>query len=286
MRERAYNFGDDVRLVGVLTQPSSDAHPSDRPAVLLLNAGLLHRVGPARLNVDLSRRLAGDGFTCLRFDLSGLGDSDARRDRRSEGERAVDDIRLAMDFLQSKLALQRFVLVGLCSGADNAHLAAIGDRRVVGMVLLDPYGYKTAGYYVRHYGPRLAQPGPWLRFAHRTLLNRAHGLARTLGLEPQEGPEMFERTFGPRAQVAAELNRLVDRGVQQLLIYSGGVREHYYNYRDQFYDMFPRLEGAKQIEVEYYPHADHVYTLNADRLQLMERIQTWLQHCCQQRLET
>lgn len=273
MRERAFTFGEDNALVGILCQPL--AAPGDgSPGFVLLNAGLLHRVGPARLNVDLARRLAANGFASLRFDLAGLGDSEPRRDQRNETERAVADIRDAMDFMQSRLELSRFVLLGLCSGADNAHFAAMSDERVVGTVLLDPYGYRTLGYYARHYGPRMLKLAPWVRFARRALSSRAQSVLRLLRGEP-EAPEMFERTFPERAQVAADLERLSARGVDQLLVYTGGVREHYFNHRDQFGEMFPALRGSERIEVEYFDQADHVYTIIADREQLMDRICRW-----------
>jgi len=58
-RETAYNFGAQGNLVGIATTPAADASRTDLPAVLLLNAGLVHRVGPYRLYTDLARRLAG-----------------------------------------------------------------------------------------------------------------------------------------------------------------------------------------------------------------------------------
>ena len=74
MIERPLYFGERSNLLGVLTAPAAP-HPGS-PAVILLNAGLLHRVGPNRLHVDVARRLAEAGFTSLRFDMSGVGDSE------------------------------------------------------------------------------------------------------------------------------------------------------------------------------------------------------------------
>jgi pimeloyl-ACP methyl ester carboxylesterase len=276
MRERVYTFGDEVRLVGVVSEPKeARAQGELRPAVLLLNAGLLHRAGPARLNVALARQLAAGGFVCLRFDLSGLGDSDTRRDRRSEAERAALDIGQAMESLHERYGAKRFVLIGLCSGADNAHLTAVADERVGGVVLLDPYGYRTTGYLLRHYGPRLLRVAPWLRFVRRGAQRGLRLLRRLRESAEEERDELFERDFAPRDQVAGELQRLLQRGVDHLLVYSGGVREHYFNYRGQFKEMFPRLDPCGRLEVEYFPDADHVYTLLSDRERLIRRICQW-----------
>ena len=42
---------------------------------VFLSAGLLHRVGPHGLHVRLARELAQMGFSSLRVDLAGTGDS-------------------------------------------------------------------------------------------------------------------------------------------------------------------------------------------------------------------
>ena len=44
-------------------------------AVVLLNAGLIHRSGPFRLYTRLARKLAKSGYIVLRFDLPGIGDA-------------------------------------------------------------------------------------------------------------------------------------------------------------------------------------------------------------------
>src|SRR5689334_20064244 len=69
--ENAIVFGGDVRLVGIVTTPAETR--ADRTGVILLNAGVVHRVGPNRLYVTLARRLAQAGLTVLRFDHSGIG---------------------------------------------------------------------------------------------------------------------------------------------------------------------------------------------------------------------
>jgi len=78
--EKIFTCGPGGALVGVLTEPDVARAPPDAPAVLLWNVGLNHRVGPFRVFVELARRLAEAGFTVLRLDLSGLGDSEVRKD--------------------------------------------------------------------------------------------------------------------------------------------------------------------------------------------------------------
>ena len=58
MNEQPRFFGPGGGLFGIETLPAQRREGA--PTVLLLNAGLLHRVGPNRFNVELARRLAGD----------------------------------------------------------------------------------------------------------------------------------------------------------------------------------------------------------------------------------
>ena len=107
MNEIPLVFGADRHLVGILTLPSQgDPRPI---AFLLINAGVIHRVGPHRINVKLARHLAGLGFASLRFDLSGQGDS---RNALSAGtighaQQSIADLRAAMDHLTRTLDVLR-----------------------------------------------------------------------------------------------------------------------------------------------------------------------------------
>jgi alpha/beta superfamily hydrolase len=73
-RPRA-RFGPGDALVGMLTAPAQQAPAG--VACLMFNMGANHRVGPRRINVKLAHMLAARGVGSLRFDLGGIGDSDA-----------------------------------------------------------------------------------------------------------------------------------------------------------------------------------------------------------------
>ena len=67
--ETPIQMGKSGALFGILTRASA----SREIGVLILNAGLLHHVGPFRLHVLLARLLGERGFTTLRMDQSGKG---------------------------------------------------------------------------------------------------------------------------------------------------------------------------------------------------------------------
>src|SRR5690606_23478543 len=102
------------------------------------NAGILHRIGPNRLHVRLARRLARAGVTSLRLDLPGLGDSRTLGTSASVAEQNQRAVSAALDALEGRGVAHRFVLFGLCSGADDASRCACADPRIVGMCLIDP----------------------------------------------------------------------------------------------------------------------------------------------------
>jgi dienelactone hydrolase len=267
VREHPFQFGPELNLIGILTEPDTAAERRGLPIVLFLNAGLLHHVGPHRMSVELARRLAGRGIRSLRFDLGGRGDSETTRVTGSDEAQVLADVTEAMDFLERKYNVRRFVLFGLCAGADNAHATAVRDPRVVGAILLDGHGYWTRRSYIGHYLPRVFRPSAWLNYLRRSLGPPKQEIAE-FGVHGQRRP------FGPRWEVEQEIQALVDRGAQLLYFYTGGV-SYYYNYAGQFRDMFSALRARGKIEVEHYPNADHTYTFAEDRERLLARVVDW-----------
>ena len=140
--ERAFRFGRAEHLVGVAGLPPA----AGAVGVIVLNAGLMHRVGPFRLHVELARRLNALGYPTLRFDLSALGDSGASAEAASREQQISADVADATALLGRQSGCTRFVLVGLCRGAQSAHAGASTEATVAGAIFLDGYIYRTAGW--------------------------------------------------------------------------------------------------------------------------------------------
>ena len=136
MIERAITIGDRPALVAILSERPGGAC-DHRPAFIMLNAGLIHRVGPNRLHVRMCRALAAAGFVAVRIDLSGRGDSDPRRDELSFRASGIVETQAAMNYLESCRGISRFVLFGICSGAATAGDVSYLDRRVAGAVIVE-----------------------------------------------------------------------------------------------------------------------------------------------------
>jgi len=283
MSEQIVRFGPGETFVGIHTPSSgTDAAKSPesggpRPTVVLLNAGLVHRVGPHRLSVEVARDLAASGFDSFRFDLSGIGDSPSRRTASSSydvahQDKAIADVRAALDHLCAKTNSERFVLIGLCNGAFNAHDVAVTDERVAGCVFLDGYGYKTPGFLLHHYGPRMLSASRHLGFLRRKILGKKP--ANEVALDPRA--EVFELDFPPKEKVARELGALAARGTELLFVYTGGI--DYFNHKGQFDEMFGEVSFGGRAQVEFYQEADHTYTVLSARARLKSTIKRWMLH--------
>ncbi len=260
-------FGVEGNLLGVLT-PAPDPRPG-APTVVLLNAGLLHRVGPNRLHVDLARRLARRGVSSLRFDMSGVGDSELHAERLLYIERSVRDVVEAMDALDAEGHSDGYVLIGLCTGAYNAFRAALVDARVRGCVLLDGYSYPTLRSNIRHYLPRILQWDRWRRYLARRLGRGGvtDGAANDL--------VVFENEHVSRDRFAAELGSLIERGTKLLMVYTALGPLPYY-YENQLAEALSELEFDPLVTVRFYESADHTFMLPGHRERLIDEIDEWV----------
>jgi pimeloyl-ACP methyl ester carboxylesterase len=281
MSEKVVCLGPKGGLVAVYAEPAAPSE-GPAPAVIIPNAGITHRSGPFRVHTEVARRLAALGYHSLRLDLAGIGDSPARSNDVPEQEGTLEDARYAMEFLNSQTGTDRFVFFGLCSGADDSHLVATHDKRVVGIIALDAFAYPgVLQLSLRQFGRLIGQPRHVYQKATSAL--RSSRICRSvLGPPPgsqaetkrEERFQTFQRDFPPQTQVATEIESLLERGVESLYIYSGGYK--LYNYTSQFFDDFPNARHNPRVEVEYFKDADHTYMLLADRERLLSRLERWM----------
>ena len=278
MIERAVNIGGQPSLVSIVSEPA-DKTTVTRPAVIMLNAGLIHRVGPNRLHVRLGRALAAAGFVAMRIDLSGRGDSEPRRDDLSFRASGAIETQAAMRYLESSRGVGRFVLFGICSGAATAGDVAYLDPRVAGAVIVEGPSFATSRFYVRYYTNRVLRLETWQNTLQGTnAIGR--GMWRLLGVKTAAPAvdSMVEVGAAPAPKppaLAAALQEMADRGVEQLAIYSGSTKE--YNYEGQLREAFPSVDFRRRLEEAYFPEADHTFTRLAHQQQLIERVLTWME---------
>ena len=154
-----------AQSVGIVSLPDAAGGGASQAdtGLLIVVGGPQYRVGSHRLFVRLARHVASKGHPAMRFDYRGMGDS--WTDLRTF-ESVDDDLRCAIDaFFGQVPSMKRVVLWGLCDGASAACLYAPRDKRVAGLILVNPWVHTTAGSAVtrlRHYYlQRLLEPTFW-----------------------------------------------------------------------------------------------------------------------------
>lgn len=276
MNEHTVHFGPNRALVGTVSMADESSVASRRRAVLLTNAGIISRVGPHRINVALARVAARLGLIGFRFDMAGLGDSQRRNSDGTLLQQRVSDIRAAMDHVERTWGASRFVMVGICSGADLAHLTALEDSRLDAIVMFDPYLYRTPRALLNHF-LRQAQQRGWfygLRLAMSSLINPRRPFEDPNSL--QDTAKQGRSIFPSREEFAARIKTLTERNVRILMVFSGSSPAMY-NYHAQFGDAFRAYGFVDRIESVYLPGCDHMLTTSRGQASFQTLLLPWLE---------
>lgn len=275
MRESAILFGETKSLVGIVSDPP-DA--SNNIGFIFLNAGFTHRVGPQRMSVRFARDLADMGFTCLRFDHGGIGDSRRRMDSIPFAEAAIEDGIAAMDFLQATRSISRFIVAGVCWGADNAVRVCEADARVVGVMAVDFYSVPTVRHLFRIYPARLLAARSWaniLRGRSRILGQMKAfvvAVAKSMVHGKSESDDILPAM--PAEGVVTLIRQLVDRGVFLSFAFASSAVS-YDQYISKFRQPMTELVPTGRMEVGIFKAADHLFTLRHNQTRLWEFTEKW-----------
>ncbi len=288
MNESVLEFGPDRQLVGVLARPTGEwADSADGPAIVITNSGIIHRVGANRVHVRLARFLAAQGFACLRYDLPGIGDSDTLGVSQQVEDENIAATIAAFDELERTGVADRFIMVGLCSGADHSFRVSCADPRVVGAILIDPtrmfstwrHRLNMVLFRLRRTTRRALRPRVWWRLLTGQYQVKARLRHRAAEEAPRIGNPVCldpDADAQARAQMLASLGSLVERRVHLYVVTTGHNKE-VYSYRRQLLDAFPELPELESIlHVDRRPLADHTFGAEADRRFLEHGIAEWL----------
>lgn len=271
-RETAVVFGcGDDMLVGVLSVPPAPCET----AVLIGVGGPQYRVGSHRQFVSLARFLASEGYSVLRFDYRGMGDSTG--EMRSF-EHTSDDFGAAIESLLLHVPQARqVVLWGLCDGASAAllHYDRRPDPRIAGLCLVNPWvrsDTSLARTHVKHYYlQRLAQQDFWVKLLRGKVgMAALSGLTRNLVLAQREAP--CKGTFQDRMAAAWHA---FDGPV--LLVLSGNdytAREFLEHVAES--PAWGDALARKHVTRQELPAADHTFSGDGAREQVQAVTLEWL----------
>lgn len=284
--ERAITFSCNGNwLYGVLSLPES----SVSRGVVIVVGGPQYRVGSHRQFALLARHLAAHGVPVLRFDYRGMGDSEGEV---RTFEDLDDDLRSAIDsFLNEVPSVKELVIWGLCDAASAALFYAHQDKRVTGLVLLNPWVRTDEGaakVYLKHYYiARLFEPRLWSKILQGRFnySEAAQSFLKTIGtalkrkestvtVPNMEGIKSCDRTPLPQRMFTG-LSRFEGR---LLLITSGNDLT-----AQEFLDMvhgspeWQQLLASPRVSRLDLPEATHTFSRREWRDQVAAWTKDWIQ---------
>lgn len=247
--------------LGILTMPSGAVRSI---AVVLPNAGRIHRSGPFRLHVELARALAEDGYPVLRIDAAGIGDAAVA----AQGE-SNDYLVGSFDAVERATGCRRFVVGGICSAADEAWLVARRDARVCGLILIDAVAKRGFWYLAGRISLAMRRPARrwWAQLA---------AMARRSGTNPQPQLRSEDYREWPQPEdVRPQFAQLLDRGTNVLALYTGGAAG-YFTHPRQFASTFGEYAAHPRVRFLHWPDVDHLFFVPDQRRRLYATILFWL----------
>ena len=182
-----------------------------------------------------------------------------------------------METIEKNEELKHFILVGLCSGADDALNLACKYESVVGVVLLDGYSHRTAGYYLCEIKRWLGRPGDWPRYMQKCgaiVWSRLKVFGNRNDRSISKDPDGL-RHFGTPHDMRQKYAYLVDRGCKLLCVFTEGASVHY-NYPGQLKSALELPRNQVNLTEVYFPNARHTYPLLVHRKRLFSVIEKWL----------
>jgi alpha-beta hydrolase superfamily lysophospholipase len=286
----------DDRLFAIISRPAGRA-PIRRASIVLCTTGANNRVGPGRLYVLLARYWASLGFTVVRIDLGGAGDSvsvDPLTQIQAHAPTCIDEIRETVTWVQTRTGFDSVVLFGLCSGAFNAFHAAVDGVDIRHAMLVNPGIFylgaddtaststETSLWAAHSLGRGLVSPRKW-RLVLREQGIR-HGLAHVGDLLRAGATDGLGFAFGAMARNAArrvglrvdapsslptDLEKIAARGVKVLMIFSAGESTPRYvrMFGGRALEALLRSDRVQLVEID---GGDHVFSSPGSRQRLFE----------------
>ncbi len=222
------------RLLGVVAEP---AEPDDDDGGL--GAIFMTRYGQNRMHTEAARRWARGGVPTLRLDLQGTFEGDGayplhQGSGREQIAPLVGQIRGGLDLLERHGSPSRFVLAGLCAGAQWSVSAALEDPRVAGIMLINPVALWWDDVAVlransRALRSRITRRSSWAkllsgRIPRSTLVAMVRPLLGQVWRLVLTAParRLQARQSGPVDPLEATLDDLRAAGVEVRIVFSDG----------------------------------------------------------------
>lgn len=276
---------ENDRLAGILTRPVAD---SRRVGVIVFHGGgdfnlPSHR---NRWTVQLARRLAGDGYSVIRFGYRGVGDSTGRLDPHTPERPLVDQGRAVAGYLLETGEVEGLIFLGSCFGGRNVLATAASLPEATGVLVASmpvadqrqrhAHEQSPGSLARRALGPEgreaLRRPGRRRRYARMAVSMARVQLQRLAGVTGNDPAPWVS------AKVTEPLARLAERRVPVRLVY-GRDDEFYPDFELARSGRLGRIieEGGFEVDTSY-PARLHGFPTVAAQQHLIEQTLAFMAH--------
>lgn len=293
VRERVIRFGPDGGMFGVLSEPTVAARRSS--AIVLANTGANYHIGPNRLYVRTARQWAARGYSVLRLDLSGIGESAPRAGRASNvpySADGIDDFELGVAEARRCTGAREVIAIGLCSGAYVAFHAGLRGATLTAQILVNPQTFywnegdsldaapAAVVGQVQAYGASARRWESWKKFLAGRAQYRA--LARTLALRARDLGSIWIKRAGSQfgmitlgQDLARDFRTVAERDIATLIVYSQNDAGIVY-LKERAAREVARLARTGRFRIETIADADHTFTAQAAQRRLIDVMTSYL----------
>ena len=274
--EEAVSFEcEGSKLFGILTH----SRKVSDIGVIVVVGGPQYRVGSHRQFVQLGRAIAKAGYSVLRFDVRGMGDSEGEK---KDFQSITNDIAAAKEFLiKSTRQIKKIVLWGLCDGASAALLYYhdLKDEDLVGLCLVNPWirsEQSLAINTIKHYYiKRITKKEFWKKIikgkikfqSAKELINNLIEYIKYITIASKRGEN---KSYQDRMKHSLEL---FNRPVFIILSENDFIAMEYIDYENNNRSYYKRDDLYTKILIK---NSDHTFTKSTTRLKVEEETIKWL----------
>lgn len=287
--ERAIAITTERPMFGIMSEPVTPDYK--KPLLVFINGGSGHHVGPNRLYVDVCRRLAKEGCSSLRLDLSNLGDS--AQDITSTSHNpyaptAASDVAGVLEYLRANTSYDSFVLSGLCSGAHNSFQAVVHrpSPDVREIILINPLAFywKQGDSLLApedsqheadaaHYGGNVRSLSKWITLftSPKKLINAFRFALRLISKKSKWLVKRLAGVIGftQRSQLEKDLLGINQRGTK-VTLFIGETEPGYRLLLAQAGDTVKQQVAKGQMHIAIIKNGDHTFSTLASRRYLID----------------
>lgn len=273
--------GASCGVSAILHQPAEPARC--RTAIVIVPGAPQYRVGSHRQFVLMARALTQQGYTVLRIDYPGVGDTPASQPPHAHNQVVYQTLKAALQTLRSQLPyIPCHVGLGLCDGASALVHSTNPDSGAAlsfdGLILLNPWTedptLQARGQLKHYYLKRLFRLHTWKQLVSNkiriipTLLDIFEQLQQARSKPPRTA---HGRNHNDSDKVSPLFQRLYEYPQPRLVLLS-----QYDMIATNFIAANKALPAAQRHAFTLIRGADHTFSHQQWRDELLQHIGQWL----------